>query len=460
MEERKRLSFFTKVCFGSGEIPGATSKTVMGMLLMYFLTDVVGIVPALAGAIFMIGRAWDGFTDPFMGMISDRTHTRWGRRRPFFLFSAIPLGLAFFFLWYPYSLEGQAAKAATYTIAYICYMTAITAYFVPYLGLMSELSDDYTERTSINNHRMFFSFLFGLIAAVIPKMIIDSFEDRRIGFMVAGAAVAVLLAVVPFIVFGTTHERFRHRTEQRKALEIFREFSTVFKNKSFRSLILIYLGSYAAINVIEGFVVYYMKYWIGREKEMPLLFVSVVVIAAASLPLWSVLTKKIGKKKTVIAGLVFWGVTQSGWLLLGPSSSTLLVCLVGAIIGIGYGCAHTLPWAMFPDVMDQDELETGKRREGVFSGVMTFLMKMANSLAMFMVGLVLQAVGYVPDVPQTGVALQAMRYLMSGGPLIFILIGLIGAFLFPITFQRYKQIREELDSREQDSPEGPGQVQP
>jgi sugar (glycoside-pentoside-hexuronide) transporter len=447
MEENKKLSFFTKVCFGAGEIPGTTSKTVMGLLLMYFLTDVVGIVPAMAGAIFMIGRAWDGFTDPFMGMVTDRTRTRWGRRRPFFLLAAFPLGLAFFFLWYPYPLESQLAKACAYTIIYICYMTAITIYFVPYLGLMAELSDDYVERVSINNYRIFYSLVFGLLAAVIPKMVVDSFDDKRTGFMVAGAGVAVLISIVPFIVFGTTRERFQNRTEPRENLQIFRELSSVFKNKSFLSLLLIYLGSFAAINVIEGFVVYYMKYWIGREKEMPLLFVSVVISSALSLPLWIVLAKKIGKKNTAISGLLFWGVTQFGWLLLGPSTATSLVCLTGAVIGIGFGSAHSLPWAIFPDVMDQDELETGKRREGIFSGVMTFFMKLANSLAMFMVGLVLQAVGYVPNVPQKGLALQTMRYLMWGGPLVFILVALIAAFLFPITVERFQQIREELDSR-------------
>jgi Na+/melibiose symporter-like transporter len=294
---------------------------------------------------------------------------------------------------------------------------------------------------------MFFSFLFGLIAAVVPKMIIDSYADERTGFMVAGGVVGVLIALVPFIVFGTTHERFQHRVERRDAFALFRELPFVFKNKSFYSLVLINLGSYAAINVIEGFVLYYMTYWIGREREMPLLFVSVVIAAAASLPVWSILTKKIGKKYTAMAGLLFWGVTQCGWLLLSPSSSMLLVCLIGAIVGIGYGSAHTLPWAMFPDVMDLDELETGRRREGVFSGVMTFMMKMGNSLAMFMVGLVLQAVGYVPDVPQTGLALQTMRYLMFGGPLVFIAIGLIGTLLFPITVERFKQMRQELDSR-------------
>ena len=449
MNNEKKLPFFTKVFFGFGEIPGSTSKTVMGILLMFFLTDVVELQPVVAGGIFMVGRAWDGFTDPFMGIVSDRTRTKWGRRRPFFLLAAIPLALTYFLLWYPYTIESETAKTVLYAVLYISYMTAITSYTVPYLSLMSELTDDYTERTSVNNHRMFFSFLFGLFAAVVPKVIVDSYEDERTGYMMAGILVAILIGAVPFVVFATTHERFHERPKQSDGLQMFRELSVTFKNRTFRYLVLLYVGSFAAINVVEGFVIYYMTYWIGREKQMPILFVSVVLAAVASLPLWSLLTKKMGKRKTAILGLTFWAITQFGWVLLSPSSPPLLVYLTGAIIGIGYGSAHTLPWAIFPDVMDLDELETGVRREGVYSGIMTFLMKLANSLAMFFVGAILQAVGYVPDVPQQGIALEAMRWIMCAGPLVFIAVGLTGAFLFPITAERYRQIREELDARKE-----------
>jgi sugar (glycoside-pentoside-hexuronide) transporter len=447
MNDEKKIPIFTKICFGSGEIPGTTSKTVMSLLLMIFLTDVVELQPMVAGGIFMVGRAWDGFTDPFMGRISDRTRTRWGRRRPFFLLAAIPLAMTYFMLWYPYTIESDVAKTVLYAVLYMSYMTAITAYTVPYLGLMSELTDDYTERTSVNNYRMFFSFLFGLFAALVPKMLVDSYEDERAGFMMAGILVALLIGAVPFVVFAGTHERFHERPVQRDGLQIFRELFVALKNRTFLYLVLLYVGSFAAINVVEGFVVYYMTYWIGREKQMPFLFVSVVLAAVVSLPLWSLFTKRIGKKRTAILGLSFWAITQFGWVLLSPSSSLLIICLTGAIVGIGYGCAHTLPWAIFPDVMDLDELETGVRREGIYSGIMTFLMKLANSLAMFLIGVVLQAVGYVQDAQQTGIALETMRWLMCAGPLVFIAIGLAGAFLFPITAERYREIREELDAR-------------
>jgi len=446
MKKENRLSFLTKTFFGAGEIPGTTSKTMMGMLFMYCLTDVVGILPALAGTIFMIGRAWDGITDPFMGVISDRTRTRFGRRRPFFLMAAFPLGFFFFAMFNSFSLAAQWSKMIAYTSLYVLYMTAITVFTVPYLGLMAELTDDYAERTSVNNYRMFFSFIFGLAAAVLPKMLIDTYADKAHGFMVASLYVGLLIMIVPLIVFRATHERYEKAPKSAR-LQIFAEFRTALSNRSFRSLIIIYMASFAAINVIEGFVVYYMKYWIGREKEMPILFVSVVIASVVTLPLWSVFSKKIGKKRTLLFGTLFWCVSQFFWLFLGPATSLTAICFVGALVGIGYGCAHTLPWAMLPDVLDYDELKTGQRREGIYSGIMTFLMKMGNSLAMFLIGLILQAVGYTPNVEQTGIALETMRLTMSFAPMIFLVICLMALLVYPITMETYKSIRHELDSR-------------
>jgi len=462
--ENKKLSFWTKFFFGMGEVPGTTSKTVISILFMFYLTDVVGIIPALAGTIFMVGRVWDAFSDPMMGFITDRTRTRWGRRRPFFLFVAIPLGIFFCSMFLPYPVETQSGKMTAYLIAYILYMTCITVYFVPYLGYMAELTDDYSERTSVSNFRFFFSFIFGLFAAVIPEMLATGFVPEgwkaevneglrnaadlipyyQKGYMVAGIVIAVILTTFSLIVFFTSKERYVE-TKPKAKLQIFKQFGDMFKNKSFRSLLFFYVGAIAGINMLEGFVMYYMNYWIVREDDVPILFLSVVLAGVLSLPLWTLLTKKLGKKMTAIVTMLFWLITQFGWVVLKPDHPSYWVFIVGAFVGLGWGAAHVMPWAMFPDVMDQDEINTGERREGIYSGIMTFLMKMGNALAMFLIGLTLQAVNYVPNVPQTGAALAAMRLIMCFGPIVFIIIALAAAFFYPITTERYAEIRTELE---------------
>ena len=155
--------------------------------------------------------------------------------------------------------------------------------------------------------------------------------------------------------------------------------------------------------------------------------------------------RSAGKKMTAIVTMLFWLITQFGWVILKPDHPSYWVFIVGAIVGLGWGAAHVMPWAMFPDVMDQDEINTGERRERIYSGIMTFLMKMGNALAMFLIGLTLQAVNYVPNVPQTGKALEAMRLIMCFGPIVFIVIALAAAFFYPITTERYTEIRAELE---------------
>lgn len=461
-----RLSFFNKFFFGMGEIPNTTAKTALGVIFMIYLTDVVGLAPALAGSVFMIGRAWDGFSDPMMGFITDRTRTRWGRRRPFFLIAAIPMSLVFYFMFFPMALGSQVQKLVVYTILYVLFMTFITIYAVPYLTMMTELSDDYSERTSIANFRMFFSLIFGLFAVVVPEMIAKSYVPKGLkqavkqglesseamipylqeGYSLAGTIIAAMLLVFPAILFLTTKERYKDAKKSPR-LEILKEFKQLLKNRPFLLLLLIYIGSFAAINVIEGFVLYYIKYWIQDNSVFEILMVTVVLVGVFSLPVWTLLTKKFGKRNTTVFALAFWAVTQLGWMLIDGNTPHIIVYITGAIIGLGYGAAHTMPWAIFPDVMDHDELESGKRREGIYAGLMMVIMKSGNAFAMFLIGVTLSAVGYIANQPQTGLALQAMRGIMTFGPWVFIIPALVAAWFFPITPERYKEIWEQLEAK-------------
>jgi len=458
------LSFLSKFFFGMGEIPNTTAKTALGVIFMIYLTDVVGMAPALAGSVFMIGRFWDGLSDPIMGFITDRTRTRWGRRRPFFLLAALPMGLVFYFMFFPLALGSQVQKLVVYTALYVLFMTFITVYAVPYLTMMTELSDDYSERTSIANFRMFFSLIFGLFAVVVPEMIAKSYVPKELkqavkqglqsheamipylqqGYSLAGTIIALMLLVFPVVLFLTTKERYK---DARKSpnLEIISEFKQLIRNRPFLLLLIIYIGCFAAINVIEGFVLYYIKYWIQDNSVFEILMVTVVLVSVLSLPVWTLLTKKFGKRNTTVAALAFWLVTQLGWMVLDGNTPHIIIYLTGAIIGLGYGAAHTMPWAIFPDVMDLDELESGKRREGIYAGLMMVIMKSGNAFAMFLIGVILSAVGYIANQPQTGIALQAMRGIMTFCPWVFIIPALIAAWFFPLTPQRYREIWEQLE---------------
>ena len=433
MNERLR-----KIVYGSGESVPVVANTVIGLYFLYFLTDIVGISPALAGTVFMIGRSWDAITDPAVGLISDRTKTRWGRRRPYFLLAALPLVLLYSLLWQEFDFSTNLTFFY-YTLLYMLFMTALTVFHVPYISLISEYSTDYMERTSITNYRIFFQLFFGLVAAVIPKMIADSTSYSTMALLIG-----IFMMIIAILLFSLTRER--PVAVQTEKADFFGELKSIFQNRAMRYLLFIYVGCYAAANVIEGFVIYYLKYYLNREMDMSILFVIVIGAGILSLPIWTKVTKIIGKKNALVIGLVMWLVGQLGWIILSPNSPSYFVYVIGAVVGVGYGVAHVLPWAMLPDVIDFDELRTGKRNEGIYSGIMTFFMKLANSISIFLIGLVLQFSGYVANEVQTADTMLVIKWTMVLAPGIFVVLALVTTWIYPYSREDHENIRQQLSN--------------
>ena len=155
----KKLSTKKKLMYGAGDIGFSLTSTIMGVYFLFFMIEVVGLRPAIAAIPIAIGKVWDFVNDPIFGYISDRTRTRWGRRRPFLLFGALPLALTFTMLWYKPGFESMTALVAYYSIAYILFEASATLCYMPYFALTPELTSDYDERTSLTSYRMFFSIL-------------------------------------------------------------------------------------------------------------------------------------------------------------------------------------------------------------------------------------------------------------------------------------------------------------
>ncbi|WAA12893.1 MFS transporter [Fervidibacillus halotolerans] len=433
-----KKTFLHKTIYGAGESVSVTGITVIGLYFLYFLTDVVGLTPALAGSIFMIGRAWDAISDPIVGYVSDQTKTKWGRRRPYFMAASFPLLVLFLFLWYPVGFTTQWSLFLYYSLIYVLFMTSLTLFHVPYISLITEYSTDYDERTSINNYRIFFQLFVGLMAATIPKLIADQY-----GYQQMGLYVGFFIAIVAIFIFTFTRENRIIQKKRQKT--IFKELKSVFQNRPMRYLLWIYVGSYAAANIIESFVIYYMKYYLNREIDMPILFVVVIGTGILTLPLWAVISKQIGKRHTLLIGLFLWIFGQVGWLVISPSSAPFVVYVIGVIVGAGYGVAHVLPWAMLPDVVDVDEWETGEKREGIYAGIMTFFMKMANSIAIFFIGIILELSGYIANTTQSETTLRTIKWTMAIAPGMFIIVAIIATFLYPFTKEKHMEIRSQLE---------------
>ena len=354
--------------YGIGDIYGGGAFLIVGMLFMFFLTEVVGMKPALAGLMFGLGKVWDGITDPLMGYLSDRTKSKAGRRRVYFLWGIVPIALTFALLWLPLRSDNQALLFAYYLFAYILLDAALTMVMTPYSALPAEMSSDFKTRNRLSTSRLVFSGLSSLVAAIVPKMIIDAFPgDPGRGHLVMGVVFGLLFALPWIIVYRSTWENAARR-EPDESDNFLREFYTIFRNRSFRIHFGMYVLAYTAMDILMALFTYYLSYYLGRPGLYSLAMGTLMVVQLAMMPFYSWIANRRGQAFAYGLGLGVWAVGMVLTRGLSASSPALVVAAVCAVIGMGTSAGVLMPYAILPFVIDVDELITGEQRSGVLRG--------------------------------------------------------------------------------------------
>jgi len=442
-----KLSWKTKLAYGCGDTGFSLTSTLIGAYLAIFLTDVVGLAPGLAAAAIWIGRTWDFVNAPMIGWISDRTRSRWGRRRPFLLFGALPFGLAFLLLWWRPPLAGAVALTAYYALAYLVYDTASTFVLMPYLALTPELSPDYDERTSLTTYRMFFSIFASLVAFTVPLMIIGPLRPENAPRVLANAVLFGLASAAPlFLVFAGTRERQEFSVAARPRLR--ESWKSVVSNRPFRLGLGIYVFTWIAVDLVQAVILYFLKYCVAREAEQDWIMGSIFVAAILSLPLWNSLARRWDKRVAFIVGVSFWTAVQLAIVSLGPATPLPLLLGLCVLAGVGVGAAHVLPWSILPDAVEYNEYTTGVRQEGPFDSLGTLAQKVASSLAIPLCLLLLQAAGYRANLAvQPLAASLALRLLMGVLPGLLLGLGTWCAARYPLRRADYARILAFLEQK-------------
>lgn len=457
----KKLSVFSKLFYGMGDMSGTFAGTVIGIFYLIYLTDVVLLRPILAGTALLVGKLWDAVTDPFMGYLSDRIKTRWGRRRVFFLIVFIPLGASFYLLWATPNAEtaGQGWTFVYAMLTYMLFMTAWTVYAVPYQALTAEMTSDYDERTSLSSYRMAVSILGGLAAALVPYMIFDAVDGASEGHRVMGMVFGALIALGPLFPLIGCREEDKPRQE---SFPFFRGIALVWKNRNFRYVLGMFLVTWTAIDLLQSIFLYFLQYWLRIDPEaasdflglgLPqgnVIFGLLFIVAALALPLWVFLSGKLGKRKSYIIGVGFFGLVLTGLTFFSPGMPGLLrnVYIMCVLAGVGLSAAHVMPFSIIPDCIEYDELETGQRREGMYYGFTTFIQKCAVALALWLSGMLLDVTGYVPNAPQQAQsALTAIRMLFGPVPFALILIGCYCMVRYKIDREAFDAIKAKIRER-------------
>ena len=441
----ERLPTTTKIVYGMGDHTVNLALSSLSFIFPWFLTEIAGVTAGMAGLVPLVGRAVDAFSDPAMGRLSDQTRWRSGRRRPYLLIGMFPFGLAYAALWWDVPVDGQWLRFAYYAAVYALFALAMTVISVPYLSLIPELTQSYQERTSINAYRSSWAILGTLLAVTTMRPLAEALGGGREGFALAGMIFGAWM-VLPWIpVFAVSFERKDYqRPSQTGFVEGLRSLAG---HSSYRTLVGLYLLGRVAIDLATVMFLYYFTYWLGRpddfEITMGLFLVSVVV----SFPFWVRISKSTDKRTIFLLGAASWIVSQVFLLAATPDWPRLAILVGATIAGVGYAAADMIPWSMLGEVVDEDELLTGERREGLYYGFFTFLRKLGGAGGVALALWALELSGYVAGQPQDEATLWTIRVLTAGAPGVFVLLAALVALRYPLSRRRHQEILEQLHAR-------------
>ncbi len=448
MEKREKLPFLTNIFYGMGDFGFSMNNSIITAFFSIFMVTVVGMPPGLVAIILFVGRSWDFVNDLMVGYISDRTRTRWGRRRPFLLFGAIPFGLSFILLWLSPNF-GRTGLIIYYSLAYIVYEALATFVYMPYFALTPELTSDYDERTKLTSFRMMFNIVGSLTAYILPLLIVgnnwDQATNRSVLMM---AVVAGALAAVPiFGVFAGTREKEEYQKEDMP--RFWPALKAAFKNKPFMFGALMYLATWMAIVVIESNLQFFILHIIQRQSQNIIIMISIFVTAIFALPIWNWVSKNWNKRMAYIIGVGFWAVVMMVLIMMTPETPFWLILIFCVMAGIGVSAGQVLPWAIIPDAIEWEEWHTGERNEGMFYSLVTLLGKIGMAIAQPMALLVLQLTNFQEGqgAVQPPSALLGIRLVVGPIPALLLVTGILIAAFYPLGRKQHHQMVEDLSIR-------------
>lgn len=428
----------------------AVMGAVMGVYFLKYATDVLLIAPAAIGIIMAAARIWDGVSDPLAGYLSDRTRSRFGRRRVWMYAAALPLGLSIIMLWSPPATLSGAALLVWMSLAILAYETATTAYYIPHGAIGVELTPNYHERTRLFGYAHLIGAC-GTLLGLVALHFMDVAEDKR--SYAEGLSLFAGVFCAAMILISTRMLPERADYQGRGGDKILSSFLDVLRNRHARLLLIVYaiesFGS-ASVLMLAPYILDYV--WVGMAGKLVLVMIAFTLPLYAFTPVWMWLARRFEKKHLWLCSLwlsafsfcAFWFVTGNG-----PMVWIILVC-----IGISGSCGAVVEPSIKADVIDYDEYLTGQRKEGTYYAVWNLVRKGAGSVTALATGLVLQLTGFEPNVEQGESAQLGLRTLVSLLPAACYVLGAVLFTRFTLMEVEHSRIRAELEARQRQADDG------
>jgi sugar (glycoside-pentoside-hexuronide) transporter len=439
-----------KFCYGFGNFGQNLLYNFMANFLLFFYTDVFGILPLAAGNILLTARLWDAINDPMMGMIADRTASKWGKFRPYLLFSPI-LFVPFAVMSFSAPNLSSGGKIAWAAVTYITFGMIYTASDVPYWAMSSTITEDSKERSSLVAWPRMSATIAVAIATVMTKPLIDLFGKGSArpdkGYQMVALLYSALTVLCFLMTFFGVKERVKENPQAEKSS--FKDIkSCIFQNKPL--LLIIISGFFTGIGQTAklSMLIYYVTYNL-KDSGLYTLFAGInipfIMIGMALVP---VLSRKLGKKATCVIFFIIYAVGSLGFYLTGWEHLAPLL-FWNCVASIGMASPQVVQTAMIADTIEYAQLKTGKRNEGIIFSMQTFLAKLTQAVTSVLIAASLASLHYIPNVAQGESVLQGLHTLISFIPFFASILGIIPILFYPLTEAKHEEIVKELHKREE-----------
>ncbi len=440
-----KLSVKEKIGYSLGDTASHFVWDMVGFWLLFFYTDVYGISAAAAGTIMLVARFWDMAIDPVIGVVSDRTNTRWGKFRPYILFGAVPYAILAI-LTFTTPNFGEAGKIIYAGATYVLLMTAYAAINLPYSALGAVMTDDTYERAGLNTYRFIAGFTGQFVVTGLALTLAEFFGggDKAQGFQYTVFLFAGLSLIFFFITFKTTKERVQPPKAQENSLK--EDVKNLFQNKAWIILALVGIISFIMFAMQNAAIAYYFKYYLGRENNVQLFNVIGTVALIVALPLSKPLAKRFGNKNVFIGSSLISGLFFILIYIAGINDLTTIY-VFNIIAKMAYAPAVPLLWTMIADSADYGEWTTGRRATGLYFSAAVFAQKAGWGIGAAIAGWILAASSFVPNVVQNDTAITGIKLLVSVIPGILYMSCALFMIFYKIDTKTTTLMKQELDLR-------------
>ena len=448
MSRAKRIGWLELFAYALPPVGAGYMFCLVTLYTMKFATDVLLIAPALMGTIYGISRFWDAISDPLVGYLSDKTNTRWGRRRPWLFGAILPAALTFWMLSAPPQDLSHTMLVVWMGVAIIGFFSAQTMFIVPHMSLGAELTDDYHERTKIfaARHAGWIAGYISALGTMYLLIVAESESQAAVRTLSADQSIYAALFGAVCLLVCVSILRERPEFMDKAPEKPWEAAKDIWKNSHARLLLIVIFIENLGGATVTIMTLYVAQYVMNAAHLAPLFILSYMVFSFALTPIWTPLAKRVGKKRLWLASMLTTSFAFGGMIFLVPGMETELIILAG-LAGAAGGCGGTINPSIKSDIIDVDEHQTGERKEGAYFAAWYFVSKSAYGVMLTITGFALSIAGFVPNEAQTATVIWTFKGLYAGMPFVAYIIGAILFTRFNFDENEHRKIIAELEAQ-------------